>query len=458
MLHTLPTAQQPATFGLADESARLNINSLPLEPTRRKESRNRLLQLPQMTNHIADAILDWMDADDDASEYGAESSWYSTQSPPYRPAQTRFKSLNELLLVRGVSNNLLFGEDRNQNGILDPGEDTNSDGVLQFGLSEYLTVHSAESTLAADGSRKLNVNSDNLASLYDNLEVAFDSRIAAFIVAMRMSGPDETGKPKKQLTEEEKRIERQESANRRLAQQLGAGAADEGGLATLARSDNVQTQSRGGMLLSATPPHKIESLVDLIGSIVRINVNNEDTLLKSPWDSDPSSIDKALRTLSGKLTLTNDRRLIGRINVSQAPYEVLMTIPEMTESLARSITRARQRTSDSSRSSISKNRKTIAWLVQQGLVDIHRLRQMAPFITDQGDVSTGVSIGHIDGIRSTSAIRFVVDATSEHPRLLSLQDLPPMPNPISRPRETSAQSQKPAAAKKNADFQQGFHR
>ena len=32
---------------------------------------------------VADAILDWIDKDDEAREFGAESDYYNAQTPPY---------------------------------------------------------------------------------------------------------------------------------------------------------------------------------------------------------------------------------------------------------------------------------------------------------------------------------------------------------------------------------------
>ena len=47
--------------------------------------RKMLLGLPGMTESIADAILDWLDADDDLREFGAEADYYSSLSPGYAP-------------------------------------------------------------------------------------------------------------------------------------------------------------------------------------------------------------------------------------------------------------------------------------------------------------------------------------------------------------------------------------
>ena len=38
-----------------------------------------------MTEEIADAILDWLDEDEEPREYGAESDYYSSLSPGYAP-------------------------------------------------------------------------------------------------------------------------------------------------------------------------------------------------------------------------------------------------------------------------------------------------------------------------------------------------------------------------------------
>lgn len=442
VLARLPEPDKEPIFGLADESARLNINGLSLEQEDREVARQRLTQLPRMTDHIADSILDWMDSDDEPSEYGAESSWYASQRPAYRPRQGRIQSLHELLLVRGVTPELLFGEDTNRNGILDPNEDDgsarhppdNSDGKLQAGWSDFLTVHSAESTVSPDGSKKLNLNTSNLAQLYDGIEARFGQDAARFAVALRMAGRADVSSQKPKLDDEAKRQERLSTGQRRLSEQLGSGD-DKGGLAALASSDSVRTERRGGILLSSKPVFRIESLVDLIGGAVRVDIDGTDTLLQSPWDSDAGSVAAGLRELSPWLTTTGHSRWQSRVNFFEAPYEVLMTIPEMSESLARSIVNTRPQQSESgiaANESRSNEVPTSAWLMEQGLVDLQRLRKIAPYITARGDVFSGIAVGHIDGVRGRSGIRFLIDATYERPRIKSAQDLPPMPLRIGR--------------------------
>jgi hypothetical protein len=61
-------------------------------------------------DEISDAILDWRDTDDLIRMYGAEADYYTGRGFPYRPANGPFKLLTELLLVKGVSSRLFWGD------------------------------------------------------------------------------------------------------------------------------------------------------------------------------------------------------------------------------------------------------------------------------------------------------------------------------------------------------------
>jgi general secretion pathway protein K len=58
---------------------------------------------------IADAILDWRDPDSMKRLHGAEADYYMGLSEPYAPQNGPFASVDELLLVRGISRDLFFG-------------------------------------------------------------------------------------------------------------------------------------------------------------------------------------------------------------------------------------------------------------------------------------------------------------------------------------------------------------
>ncbi len=129
-----------------------------------------LMALPGMTEDVADAILDWLDEDDEMRPYGAESGdYYNTLATPYSAANGPLQSVEELLLVRGVTPTLLFGADVNRNGVIDPDEQQrfgigiDTPGAL--GWSAYLTVHGAEGSKRRDGAPRVKVNQTDLELL-----------------------------------------------------------------------------------------------------------------------------------------------------------------------------------------------------------------------------------------------------------------------------------------------------
>lgn len=142
--------------GPADPHAKVNINLMTFDD---------LMLLPGMTEDAADAILDWIDADDDVTGLGAESGYYSTLPSPYEPRNAPLRSLMELDLVAGVDPLDVRGEDWNLNGRLDPNENDgdaswppdNADGVLDAGWSAIVTTASVDWGLSASGQERLNL-------------------------------------------------------------------------------------------------------------------------------------------------------------------------------------------------------------------------------------------------------------------------------------------------------------
>jgi DNA uptake protein ComE-like DNA-binding protein len=108
-------------------------------------TKDMLQGLPGVTEAIAAAIVDWRDQDSEAEAYGAEDETYSRKDIPYRAKNGDFESVDELLLVEGVDEELLYGKDRNQNGVIDPWEDDDSSvDDADLGIWHLVTVSSAE--------------------------------------------------------------------------------------------------------------------------------------------------------------------------------------------------------------------------------------------------------------------------------------------------------------------------
>jgi type II secretory pathway component PulK len=161
-------------------------------------SSDMLLRMPNMTAELADAILDWRDEDADVSPGGAESEYYLLQAEPYYCKDAPFEAVEEVLLLRDGSEDLLYGEDRNRNGVLDYNEndaadtypDDNADGSLDRGFLDYATVYSVEPNTASDGEKRVNVNALAMEDLSELLrEVIPDDRIFAILQNVRRGRP-----------------------------------------------------------------------------------------------------------------------------------------------------------------------------------------------------------------------------------------------------------------------------
>ncbi|UCG55817.1 MAG: general secretion pathway protein GspK [Phycisphaerales bacterium] len=153
---------------VVDELGKLNVNVA---------SRDQLMGLEYMEQDIADAIIDWRDSDDTVSTEGVEGGYYENLDFGYTIRNGPFRTIRELLLVRGVTEELLYGEDTNLNGQLDynerdgdespPADD--GDDELDEGWIAYLTCYSYDKNTDATGSARVNINDGNERQLRGSL-------------------------------------------------------------------------------------------------------------------------------------------------------------------------------------------------------------------------------------------------------------------------------------------------
>ncbi len=124
---------------IQDESGKINLNFAG-EDLIRGLVTTVGIQKPE-SDIIVDSILDWRDVDNQHRLNGAEDDFYQTLDPPYKAKNSRFDTVEELLLVRGVTRDIFYGlTERNPEG-----------GVMRrFGLSRFCTVYSI--------SNRININ------------------------------------------------------------------------------------------------------------------------------------------------------------------------------------------------------------------------------------------------------------------------------------------------------------
>ncbi len=151
-------------YGLTDEACKINLNSA---------SQEMLLRLPGMTAELAASIIDWRDENSEITPGGAEDEYYLLLPEPYNCKNGPLETVDEILLIKGASEELLYGEDTNLNGILDDRENDgdlsdppdNRNSRLDAGFYDYVTVYSVETNLDSNGNQRININ--NAASRAD---------------------------------------------------------------------------------------------------------------------------------------------------------------------------------------------------------------------------------------------------------------------------------------------------
>ena len=270
-------------YGLIDHCGRLNVNVAQA---------NQLKSLCELADWQVNSILDWRDSDNETQPGGAEALYYHHLEYPYLIRNGPFRTIRELLLVRGIDERVFAGEDTNLNGILDANEDDleksypdydNGDGQLTLGLGGLTTVYAYELNRDANGNKRLNVNTANKDTLIQRFN--FTDALAEAVVNYG-SSKGESGKPK------------------------------EGG-----QPEKSSTK-------------KFNSLMDLL----KVKAEEKSSDKKSEDEGKVKEITvKWLAEHLDELTLTDDERLSGQINVNTASKEVLMTLENMTQTTAEAI-------------------------------------------------------------------------------------------------------------------------
>ena len=149
------------TGRVEDENAKFNPNGLidlfGIVDQKKKNQLERLCALLGYPAEWIDALLDWLDADDQKRPLGAEGEYYQTHKTPHRAKNGPLDFLGEMLLIKGVDASLFEGQEGRE------------------GLKNYLTVFS-------DG--RININTASLAVLM-SLSPQIDQAMARAVLDYR---------------------------------------------------------------------------------------------------------------------------------------------------------------------------------------------------------------------------------------------------------------------------------
>jgi type II secretory pathway component PulK len=444
-------------YGVIDESGKINLNSLLKWDATGQKGHDLLMLLPNMTDDIASSIMDWLDPDEDTRTNGAESDYYQTLNPPYNAKNGPLDTLDELLLVKGVTPQLLYGNDANHNGVFDADEvDAAGNGTVDMGWSAYLTVFTHETNVDSSGNPRINLNDSDLNGLSDKLIAAVGEDLANYIIAYRLYGSN--------------------------ASQGGAGAGAGGAGASGAGGAAASRAGTGGAAAASAPLsstdraavnsqlaqartnssqqqlHKINSIFDLVNSTVgvpsdsaggggaaaggggrggtttqiaisfggdrvavaSVTTQQSRTITYPSPMNDPSQLASLLPLLLDSTTTTKDTDLPGRVNVNTAPQAVLTAIG-LSDSDVQTI--ISQRPDPSAGDAPDPSFQTLAWLITKANVDANTVKSLETYLTAHTQVYRVQSVGYFDGDGPTVRIEAVIDTNNGRPRILLRRDL-----------------------------------
>jgi general secretion pathway protein K len=169
-------ANGAAEVAIFDESGKINANYASEEILRHLMSEVGLQ--PDVGDAIVDSILDWRDPDKDVHLNGAEDDYYMSLPEPYHIKDGPLDSVEELLLVKGITPEIFYGQKF---------KDESGAEINRGGLTNFLTVYAPYN--------RININSaplEVLASL-----PGMNRQKAQMIVSRRtekpFSSPTEVG-------------------------------------------------------------------------------------------------------------------------------------------------------------------------------------------------------------------------------------------------------------------------
>lgn len=453
-----------ARYGaVTDEAGKLNINALILADPSGEMLAGALTALQAalsasskpcatlLTPNAIDAIVDWVDGDDDPRTNGAESSSYSGKG--YKAKNGPLNSLDELLLVQGVSPQLLYGADRNRNGVDDDGGGTQG---FDRGLSDYITVYGRELNLDSSGVLRENVNAseaEDLPGLYSRLQTRVGPDLAAYIMAYRLFG----GSPVPTMSTSGTNSTATAAAGQ--TSQSGANGGQASGT-TMGGTSDADAAVQAAIAAGSMPQGRMKSLTALFNTQVTLpkpagaDANTPTIVVPSPLN-DPNQLSSLVGMLYDGASCTVDAELKPRININTAPKEVLMALLAMGGGSAASGASAAMVSSASSgsttvtslltlsasaggglqesdidniiaqRDSLDPNdpaTTTGAWLLASGISPT-AFQAIEPFISGRTMVYRIQSMGYFAQGGPVARVEAVIDTNQSAPRILYFRDL-----------------------------------
>jgi hypothetical protein len=393
-----------------------------------------LMQLPILQNNdaLAESIVSWMAPPNTRDGQSTDNEFYGSQNPPYQCKCAPLDTLDELLLINGMTPQILYGDDLNHSGIQSSTQQGSSGGFSR-GLLAYVTIYSSEPNFDSNGNPRININRSissqtDVTSLISDITTAFSnagvdgSALANYIVAARLYGaPAATN-------------------------QSGQPGAKTSSSSTTIPTDELQYQN--GMNTSG---NKITSLYNLFNSQItvqqqqntpvqvqgggnfRVQIQGQAAQPPKQYASplnDQTTMQNLAPALFDELTTSTGKYIQARVNINTAPVEVLQCIPGMTandkaSTLPQTIAQQRQQFMQANGQGPSTQYQTPIWMLNQSTTPVTTslLLQMEPYITSKTNVYRVQSIGDFEDGGPAARVEAIVEIFAHRARIKYYRDL-----------------------------------
>jgi hypothetical protein len=162
---------------------------------------------------------------------------------------------------------------------------------------------------------------------------------------------------------------------------------------------------------------RIGSVFELIDATFTATINNEEVTFQSPLTSSPAQMAMYLPMLMDKVTSVEATMLPGRININEAPREILAGLPGMTTEILDQLIESRASSSD------TENRKYETWPMVEGIISLQQMRTIAPLVTAGGDVMRVQSVGYFEQSAGFARTEAVIDGAGQVPVIVLYRKL-----------------------------------
>lgn len=435
-------------LGLEHESAKLHLQTLLRWEGEGQNASLVLQNLSGVSPVIADRILDWIDDDQNARPLGAEALQYAAWGLNYIPPNRVPHSLDELLLIPGVSPQIFFGAQTQFTPPQIP-SDTAPDSLADLSRTS-MNSNTDQGALALEATEKWespNNRRNPAVGLVHQVTVTSKGRQPALGTARKIDLRDAD-------------LLRLQT---RLNSQLNARAAT---YICLARQHNLvegvvvqSSQTRPVMAVETmtvdpqiSPALTFTSLIDLIDTHLEISLDDKTTaIINSPWSSSNLQSDFAnqVEMLFAETTL-NAAPQDGQLLWPDTDPNLLLAIPGIRENTRQWLIEADRSgggnldLSGSVGGGPQSLVRTMAEKFQQQQLDRSEWKILEQNLCESGDVFSAYVFAHSGNFRTPKLSRIIVDGSGTQPQQLYYRELSLPPAIVAAVRRITSSSSQPS--------------